>query len=114
QALFDDVDLLICPAAGVQPFPSETPYPDTIDGQPTRTYFHWLAINYGLSLTTNPVVALPCGRDASGLPFGIQVVGRRAGDRAVLAAAAARETVFAADPELARPIPDITGLAQRA
>jgi Asp-tRNA(Asn)/Glu-tRNA(Gln) amidotransferase A subunit family amidase len=114
QALFDDVDLLICPAAAVAPFPSETPYPDTIDGRPTRTYFHWLAINYGLSLTTNPVVALPCGRDGGGLPFGIQIVGRRAGDRAVLAAAAALEAVFAADLELMRPIPDVAGLAQRA
>ena len=110
QALFADVDLLICPAASVTPFPISTLYPEQIDGAPVRTYFHWLAINYGLTLTTHPVVAIPCGRDRHGMPFGIQVVGRRGGDVQVLAAARELERVFAGDPDLARPLPDLAAL----
>ena len=107
QAFFADVDLLICPAASVSPFPSATSYPAEVDGVAARTYFHWLAINYGLTLTTHPIAVIPCGRDREGLPFGIQIVGPRWSDERVLAAARELEAVFAADPELARPIPDL-------
>ena len=110
QAFFDDVDLLICPAAAVTPFPGEISYPQSVEGVPARTYFHWLAINYGLTLTTSPVIALPCGVDRAGLPFGIQVVGPRGSDRFVLAAARELELAFAADPALRRPIPDLDRL----
>ena len=98
QAFFDDVDLLICPAAAVTPFPGEISYPESVEGVPARTYFHWLAINYGLTLTTSPVIALPSGVDRAGLPFGIQVVGPRGSDRFVLAAARELELALAAVP----------------
>jgi hypothetical protein len=35
--------LLICPAAAVTPFPGEISYPQSVEGVPARTYFHWLA-----------------------------------------------------------------------
>jgi Asp-tRNA(Asn)/Glu-tRNA(Gln) amidotransferase A subunit family amidase len=59
------------------------------------------------------VCAIPCGRDHKGLPFGIQVAGPRGSDARVLAIAKSLEAAFAADPVMARPLPDLVGLAAR-
>jgi amidase len=58
-----------------------------------------------LAMTGNPVVTLPAGRSADGLPIGIQVVGRRWDDAGVLAVAKAIESLtggFSPPPSLAR------------
>jgi amidase len=104
-------DVLICPAMSVPPFPHKELHPTQINGEPLRTYFHWLAPAYGLTLTGHPVVCLPCGRDHTGMPFGIQVCGRRFGDWRVLGIAAALERYLQDIPELARPMPDLGSLA---
>ncbi|HVJ55086.1 MAG TPA: amidase family protein [Aliidongia sp.] len=111
QILFREVDLLICPIASVSPFPHAQWAPEEINGEKLAHYFHWIALTYGLTLTGHPVVALPCGRDHKGLPFGIQIMGPRGGDRFVLGAAAALERAFAERAPLNRPIPDIARLA---
>jgi Asp-tRNA(Asn)/Glu-tRNA(Gln) amidotransferase A subunit family amidase len=104
-------DILICPAMSVPPFPHAKLYVEAINGERLRTYFHWLALPYGLTLTAHPVVCLPCGRDATGMPFGIQICGRRHGDLRVLAIAAALEAHLAEIEELGRPRPDLAALA---
>ncbi len=91
DAFLAGVDVVICPAAAHPPFPWENWYPNSIDGVALSSYFHWLALAYGPSLAALPSVALPFGRDAAGLPFGLQIIGRRRGDRAVLSAARAIE-----------------------
>jgi amidase len=106
-----DYDVLICPAMAVPPFPHSQLYVEEINGERLRTYFHWLALPYGLTLTAHPVVCLPCGRDATGMPFGIQICGRRHGDLRVLAIAAAIEARLAGIEELRRPQPDLAALA---
>ena len=63
QALFDDIDVLICPTVALPPFPKEQPYPTEIEGEKVRSYIHWIAPTYGLTLMSNPVVCLPCGLD---------------------------------------------------
>jgi amidase len=108
-----DYDALICPAMAVAPFPHARLYVEEINGQPMRTYFHWLALAYGLTLSAHPVACIPCGRDHTGMPFGIQVCGRRSGDRRTLAIAAALERFLQDIPELARPVPDLNALAAR-
>ena len=55
-------------------------------------------------------ITLPCGVDPQGLPFGLQVTGRFRGDLALLGAAQAMESAFAADATLRRPRPDIARL----
>jgi Asp-tRNA(Asn)/Glu-tRNA(Gln) amidotransferase A subunit family amidase len=110
QGLFDEADVLVCPAVAVPPFALEQLYPTHIDGQELGSYFHWLAITYGLTLTGHPVVTIPCGRDSTGTPFGIQVCGPKNGDGFVLGVAHALETLFADDPALARPVPDLAAL----
>jgi amidase len=106
-----DYDALICPAMAVPPFPHAQLYVEQINGQPMRTYFHWLALAYGLTLIAHPVACIPCGRDHTGMPFGIQVCGRRLGDRRTLAIAAALERFLQDIPELARPVPDLDALS---
>ncbi len=94
----------------VPPFPVEQLYCTHIEGRELATYVHWLAITYAITLTATPVVVIPCGRDPTGTPFGLQVVTRRRSDRFGLGVAAALERAFAADPELTRPLPDLAAL----
>lgn len=99
--------MLICPAVAVPPFPVEQWYPETINGAPTRNYMHWLAITYGLTVLSHPIVVVPCGLDATGTPFGIQICGRYGADRAVLGVARAIERLLAGIPGLERPVPGL-------
>src|SRR2546426_11571631 len=57
---------------------------------PYTTLFRsdWIAPTFVLSLTGLPVASVPCGLDRSGLPVGLQIVGRPWGEEAVLALAA--------------------------
>ncbi|WP_135470070.1 amidase [Crenalkalicoccus roseus] len=110
QEFFRRHDVLITPAITVSPRPWRELYPTEIDGRKTRTYFHWLALAYYVTLAGHPAVCLPVGRDGRGMPFGLQIVGPRGGDAFVLAVAAALEEAFAGDPALARPVPDLAAL----
>ena len=58
----------------------------------------------------NPAVALPCGLDEHGTPFGIQIVGPAYDDRRLLSIAHALEGALAEDPVTVRPTPDIATL----
>ncbi len=110
-ALMAEIDVLICPACAVSPFPHEQPYVAEINGQRMDTYVRWLAITYGITMTTHPVAVIPCGVDHKGLPFGIQVVGRMHGDAELLGVAHGLERAIAPRAALARPLPDIEKLA---
>jgi amidase len=109
-SFMEPYDVLICPAVAVPPFPVDQWYPEAINGTPTRNYMHWLAITYGLTVLSHPVVVVPCGRDATGTPFGIQICGRYGADHAVLGIAQAIERLLAGIPELKRPVPDLAKL----
>lgn len=113
-AFFERYDVLITPAITISPRPWSELFPREINGQPTKSYFHWLALAYAVTLTGCPAVALPCGRDAAGMPFGVQIVGRPGGDAELLAVAAALEELLAADPRTARPVPDLALLRDAA
>jgi len=110
QRIFDEFDLLICPTVSVSPFPWAELYPQSVDGRAIGTYMEWLGLTASLTVVGHPVTALPCGRDAHGMPFGLQIVGPNFADHAVLGAAHALEAAFAADPVLARPSPEFVKL----
>ena len=80
-------------------------FPPQIDGVKLRSYYHWLALAYAVTLPGHPSVCVPAGLDAAGMPFGVQIVGPRGGDAYVLAAAAALQTVLPP-----RPVPDLARL----
>jgi Asp-tRNA(Asn)/Glu-tRNA(Gln) amidotransferase A subunit family amidase len=110
---FDEVDVLICPAAAVSPFPHEQLYVDTINGEKMPTYMRWLALAYALTTALPAVAVIPCGVDHLGMPFGIQVAGPNGSDAMVLEVAHALEQVLAGNPETARPLPDLAKLAPK-
>jgi amidase len=110
-AFFADVDVLIAPAAAVSPFPHAQLFVEEINGERMPTYMRWLAIAYAPTMALACSVAIPCGVDHFGLPFGIQVMGPNGADAKVLAVAHALEQVLARDPATARPIPDMAKLA---
>lgn len=107
QAFFQDFDVILTPAITISPRSWRELYPALIDGKPTRTYFHWLAMAYAVTLPGHPALSLPVGTDRNGMPFGLQIVGPRGGDALVIAVAAALERMLAADPRTARPVPDL-------
>jgi amidase len=84
-------DLLVLPTVAVSPFPVEQPYLTQINGRPLDHYFQWFLLTYGITLTGLPAVSVPCGFTRGGLPVGLQIVGRRRQEAAVLRAAAAFE-----------------------
>ncbi len=86
-AFFETHDLLLCPAASVAPFPVEQRYVTEIDGRACETYIDWFSITFALTMTGCPVLSLPCGFTAEGLPVGLQIVGKPRGEAALLRAA---------------------------
>lgn len=98
------------PTVPVTPFPWQQLYLAELNGERLRTYFHWLALTYGITLTGHPACSLPVGVDAQGMPFGLQIVGPHKGDRFTLSVAHALERAVAHRPALARPMPDLTRL----
>jgi aspartyl-tRNA(Asn)/glutamyl-tRNA(Gln) amidotransferase subunit A len=83
-------DLLITPAVAVPPFPVGQPGLNEINGRAVSP-LTWIAFTYPFNLTGQPAATVPVGFTASGLPVGLQIVGRRFADRTVLAASAAFE-----------------------
>ncbi len=110
QEFFERYDLLVTPAITISPRPWRELYPAEIDGQPTQSYYHWLALAYAVTNVGHPAISLPLGRDHAGMPFGLQIVGPRGGDRLVLAVAQALEARYVKTPDMARPVPDIGAL----
>ena len=109
-SFFDEWDVLLTPAITVSPRPWSELYPAQIDGRALNSYYHWLALSYAGTLAGHPCLSLPVGLDSLGMPFGLQLVGRRNGDAKLMAVAAALEAALAGDVRTARPVPDIAGL----
>ena len=110
QDFFRDHDVILTPTLTISPRSWRELYPAEIDGKPTKTYFHWLALAYAVTLAGHPALSLPLGRDHAGMPFGLQIIGPRGGDALVLAVAQALERLLAGDARTARPVPDIASL----
>ena len=91
---FETHDYLICPAASIAPFPVEQRYVKEIDGFPCETYIDWFSITFAVTMTSCPVISLPCGFTESGLPVGLQVVGRPRSEGALLRDSARLEELF--------------------
>jgi aspartyl-tRNA(Asn)/glutamyl-tRNA(Gln) amidotransferase subunit A len=82
-AVFADVDLLLTPTTAVPAFAAEGPIPSEINGQevfPAMTVPFTMLAN----LCWNPALSVPAGLTSSGLPAGLQIIGRRHADEVVL------------------------------
>lgn len=85
-------DLLITPTLAAPPFPLNMQGPEVIDGRMVRSD-HWLSFCFPFNFSGQPAASVPAGFTASGLPVGLQIVGRHLDDATVLAASAAFERV---------------------
>jgi Asp-tRNA(Asn)/Glu-tRNA(Gln) amidotransferase A subunit family amidase len=113
QSFFETTDFILSPAVTISPRDWHELYPEEIDGHATESYYHWLALAYATTLAGHPSITLPIGRDEAGMPFGLQIVGRRNEDAALLSFAREIEAICAADPEMALPRVDVAALAAR-
>ncbi|HXP73553.1 MAG TPA: amidase family protein [Stellaceae bacterium] len=81
---FDTYDLLLTPTVIVPPFDVDQRYVEAVGDHRFETYWDWLGITYAVTLAGCPALSLPCGFTASGLPVGLQMVGRPYGDGELL------------------------------
>jgi amidase len=91
SAFFDTFEVLACPVTQVAPFDVTLDWVHDIDGRPQRTYLDWMASAYLISVTGLPAISVPAGFTPDGLPVGLQLVGRRRADWALLSVAHAFE-----------------------
>jgi amidase len=84
MALFSDVDILVQPSAQLWPFDVTLDHPREIAGRPMDTYHRWMEVVIPASLIGLPVVNVPCGFGAGGLPMGLQLIGAPGSDALLL------------------------------
>ncbi|MFY0479436.1 amidase [Achromobacter marplatensis] len=89
--MFDDVDFLAVPSAQVFPFDASLDWPKQIAGRPMDTYHRWMETVTPWTLAGCPVISVPVGFNAQGLPMGMQLVGPPQADGDVLRLAHAYE-----------------------
>ena len=88
--LFQQYDFLLTPSVACLPFEAGKLYPaDCADH--AWDWIRWAPYSYPFNLTHLPAASVPAGFSQSGLPVGLQIVGRRFGELGVLQAAAAFE-----------------------
>ena len=112
EVFFENIDLLIVPGNATPAFRIDDGIPQEINGKKMENYMDASLIRSALTLTGHPVLALPCGYDHLGLPFGLQLVGKRRGDIELLEIAMALESIFSSNPSLTRAIPNLKSIEQ--
>jgi amidase len=86
-----EYDFFLSPVNQVLPFDVNLHYPTEIAGVKMENYIAWMKSAYYISTAGNPAMSVPCAFSASGLPIGIQIVGRHHDDWGVLQLAYAFE-----------------------
>ncbi len=84
QKFLEKYEFLILPVSQVLPFNVKMPYPTEINGVKMLTYLDWMRSAYYISVIGNPALSVPCAFSKSGLPIGMQIVGRHNADLSVL------------------------------
>lgn len=94
--------LLLTPTLPILPFEAGVEVPA---GWPRERWTSWTPFTYPFNMTQQPAASVPCGFTRKGLPIGLQIVGPRHSDAAVLAAAHAFQS--STDWHLRRPRPPV-------
>jgi aspartyl-tRNA(Asn)/glutamyl-tRNA(Gln) amidotransferase subunit A len=87
---FETYDLMVTPTVSVTPLPVGRLNPEHWPQHPWN-WTGWAGFSYPFNFAGLPAATVPAGFSASGLPVGLQIVGRRFADLTVLQAAAAFE-----------------------
>ncbi len=89
---FENVDVLVLPAAMAAAFPHADPYGSiAVDGQRVSYLAHGALLTFA-NLAGLPALVVPGGSDPDGLPLGIQLVGPRWSETRLIAFARAMES----------------------
>jgi len=91
RRFFERYDLLLTPTLCLPAFPLGVVGPSEVAGRKV-THLGW-TLCYPFNYSGQPAVSVPAGWTASGLPVGLQIVGRRLEDALVLRAAATFEAL---------------------
>jgi amidase len=91
RVLFETYEYLALPSAQVFPFDAEVSWPKQVGGRTMDTYHRWMEVVVPASLLGCPVINVPVGFSANGLPMGMQIIGRPRADFSVLQIAYAYE-----------------------
>lgn len=91
RQFFERYDYFVLPVTQVAPFDVNVPYPTQIAGAPMATYLDWMRSCWYVTFISNPAMSVPAGFTATGLPIGIQIVGRHNGEWGLLQMAHAFE-----------------------
>jgi amidase len=91
RQFFERYEYFILPVTQVEPFDVNTPYPTEIAGTAMTTYIDWMRSCWYITMMTNPAISVPGGFSATGLPVGLQIVGRHRDEWSVLQLAHAFE-----------------------
>jgi ureidomalonase len=83
-ALFGRFDAVLAPSTQVFPFDATLAWPEVVGGRRMDTYHRWMETVMPWSMAGTPVLGMPAGFDARGLPTGVQLVGPPGADHAVL------------------------------
>jgi amidase len=84
REFMEKYEFLVLPVNQVLPFDVTTSYPAEIAGVKMENYIAWMKSAYYISIVGNPALSAPCAFSESGLPIGLQIVGRHNDDRGVL------------------------------
>ncbi|HUG36175.1 MAG TPA: amidase [Candidatus Limnocylindrales bacterium] len=91
RPLFETYSLLLTPSLSVAAFPVGRLNPEHWP-QHVWDWIPWASFSYPFNFTGQPAASVPAGFTPSGLPVGLQIVGRRFADLTVLQASAAFES----------------------
>lgn len=87
---FEDFDVIMTPAVACLPFAIGQETVGEIAGRRV-SFYGWAPFSAPFNMTGQPAISIPVAQSASGLPIGLQIVGRRFADATVLALAASYE-----------------------
>ncbi len=85
-------EFVLGPVSQVAPFPIEQPYVTEINGIAMENYIAWMRSCYFISATCHPALSLPGSFTNTGLPVGLQIVGRYRDEFGILQLAHALHT----------------------
>jgi amidase len=91
RQFFERFDYFILPVTQVSPFDVNLPYPTQIEGTPMVTYVDWMRSCWYVTFMANPAMSVPAGFTSTGLPVGLQIVGRHRDEWSLLQIAYAFE-----------------------
>jgi len=84
RQFMEEYEFLVLPVNQVLPFDVNARHPVEIAGVKMENYIAWMKSTYYISIVGNPALSVPCAFSDSGLPIGIQIVGRHNDDCGVL------------------------------